>query len=182
MPYKPKHCCQCGEKIDRIDWKPWTSRRFCELCETEFGIYEWLSRGLFGVGILLGLFGIGSYLQKDDKPLNVAPKQIISGVPSTKSAVIEQTNASQVSTNSAVQTLAQSRNSAAQINSQVGTKASDFKTKQVESSTIESSEELYYCGAETRKGTMCSRRVKGGGRCWQHVGQTAMLPQQKLKL
>ncbi len=182
MPYKPKHCCQCGEKIDRIDWKPWTSRRFCELCETEFGIYEWLSRGLFGVGLLLGLFSIGSYLQKDDKPLNVAPKQIVSGVPSTRNALVEQTNASQVSTNNAVQTLAQSRNSAAQIKSQMGPKASDFKTKQIDSPTTERSEELYFCGAETRKGTMCSRRVKGGGRCWQHVGQAAMVQQQKLKL
>lgn len=182
MPYKPKYCCQCGEKIDRIDWKPWTSRRFCELCETEFGIYEWLSRGLFGVGLLLGLFGIGSYLQKDDKPLNVAPKQFVSGVPSTRSAVVEQTNASQVSTNNAVQTLAQSSNSAAQIKSQIGRQASDFKTKQIDSPTTERSEELYFCGAETKKGTMCSRRVKSGGRCWQHVGQTAKLPQHKLKL
>lgn len=182
MPYKPKHCCQCGEKIDRLDWKPWTSRRFCELCETEFGIYEWLSRGLFGVGLLLGLFGIGSYLQRDDKPLNVAPKQTVSGVPSIRSNVVEQTNASQVSTNNAVQTLAQSSKSAAQIKSQVGTKASDPKTKKIESSTNEPSEELYFCGAATKKGTMCSRRMKGGGRCWQHVGQAAMLPQQKLKL
>ena len=182
MPYKPKYCCQCGEKIDRIDWKPWTSRRFCELCETEFGIYEWLSRGLFGVGLLLGLFGIGSYLQKDDKPLNVASRQIVSGVPSTKSAVVELTNSSPVPTNNAVQTLAQSSNSAAQIKSQIGAKASDLKTKQIESSTNDPSEEVYFCGAATRKGTMCSRRVKGGGRCWQHVGQAANLPQQKLKL
>ncbi len=185
MPYKPKHCCQCGDKIDRIDWKPWTSRRFCELCETEFGIYEWLSRGLFGVGLLLGLFSIGSYLlQKDEKPLNVAPKQIVNAVPmpNTRSAVVEQTNASQVSTNNSVQTLAQSSKSAAQIKSQDGTKAPDIKTKQIESSITERSDKLYFCGAETRKGTMCSHRVKGGGRCWQHVGQAAMLPQQKLKL
>jgi len=182
MPYKPKYCCQCGDKIDRIDWKLWTSRRFCELCETEFGIYEWLSRALFGVGLFLGIIGFGSYLQKDDKPLNVTPKQIMSGVPNTRSAVVDPTNASQVSTNNAVQTLTQPRNSAAQIKPQVDTKVSDLKAKQIESSTTERSEELYFCGAETRKGTMCSRRVKGGGRCWQHVGQTATLPQQKLKL
>ena len=130
---------------------------------------------------MLGLFSIGSYLQKDDKPLNVAPKQTVSGVPNTKN-VVEQTNASQVSTNNAVQTLAQSSKSAAQLKSQVGTKASDPKTKKIESSTNEPSEEIYFCGAATKKGTMCSRRMKGGGRCWQHVGQAAMLPQQKLKL
>jgi len=182
MPYKPKHYCQCGEKIDRIDWKPWTSRRFCELCETEFGIYEWLSRGLFGVGLLFGLFGIGSYLQKDDKPLNVASKQIVSSLPSAKSAVVEQPNASQVSTGNAVQTLTQSSNSAARSKSPIDKKASNFKADQIESSIIEPSEEIYFCGAETKKGTMCSHRVKGGGRCWQHVGRTAKLPQQKLKL
>jgi len=182
MPYKPKHCCQCGDKIDRIDWKPWTSRRFCELCETEFGIYEWLSRGLFGVGLLLGLFGIGSYLQKDDKPLNVASKQIAGGVPNSKSAVVEQATASKVSTNNVVQTLAQSSNSDAQMKSQVGTKVADPKTKRIESSSNEPSEEIYFCGAATKKGTICSHRVKGGGRCWQHVGQAAKLPPHKLKL
>jgi len=182
MPYKPKHCCQCGDKIDRIDWKPWTSRRFCELCETEFGIYEWLSRGLFGVGLLFGLFGIGSYLQKDDKPLNVAPKQIVSGMPNKSGAIVEHTNASQVLNNNAVQAIAQSSNSAVQSKSQVDSKASDFKTRQIEPLTNESSEEIYFCGAMTKKGTMCSRRVKGGGRCWQHAGQAAKLPQQKLKL
>ncbi len=45
---------------------------------------------------------------------------------------------------------------------------------------IEASEKVYFCGAETKKGTLCTHRVKGGGRCWQHVGQTAMLAQEKL--
>ncbi|ASZ12413.1 hypothetical protein CK934_16325 [Chitinophaga sp. MD30] len=25
-----------------------------------------------------------------------------------------------------------------------------------------------YCGALTKKGTPCRRKVRGGGRCWQH--------------
>ncbi|HEX9961513.1 MAG TPA: hypothetical protein VGB00_11305, partial [Pyrinomonadaceae bacterium] len=41
-------------------------------------------------------------------------------------------------------------------------------------------EAVYFCGAPTKKGTPCSRRVKGGGRCWQHAGQTALLPPEKL--
>jgi hypothetical protein len=36
------------------------------------------------------------------------------------------------------------------------------------------------CGARTKKGTPCSRRVRGEGRCWQHRGRPAMLPPQKL--
>jgi len=41
-------------------------------------------------------------------------------------------------------------------------------------------ETVYFCGAPTKKGTPCSRRVRGGGRCWQHQGQNAMLPPEKL--
>jgi hypothetical protein len=43
-------------------------------------------------------------------------------------------------------------------------------------------EEVYTCGARTRKGTPCSRRVHGPVRCWQHKGMTAMLPQEKLRI
>jgi hypothetical protein len=46
--------------------------------------------------------------------------------------------------------------------------------------SAEAPEKVYFCGAPTKKGTMCSRRVKSGGRCWQHEGLTALLPQEKL--
>ncbi|MCA1592497.1 MAG: hypothetical protein LC754_07585 [Acidobacteria bacterium] len=36
------------------------------------------------------------------------------------------------------------------------------------------------CGARTKKGTPCRRRVRGTGRCWQHRGLPAMLPASKL--
>ncbi|HSE16805.1 MAG TPA: hypothetical protein VLB46_07105 [Pyrinomonadaceae bacterium] len=41
-------------------------------------------------------------------------------------------------------------------------------------------EETYTCGARTKKGTPCSRRVRGPVRCWQHKGAKAMLPLEKL--
>lgn len=41
-------------------------------------------------------------------------------------------------------------------------------------------EQFYTCGARTKKGTPCSRRVHGPVRCWQHKGAPAMLPQEKL--
>jgi hypothetical protein len=44
--------------------------------------------------------------------------------------------------------------------------------------TIE--EKTYICGARTKKGTPCSRRVRGPVRCWQHKGAQAMLPLEKL--
>ena len=39
---------------------------------------------------------------------------------------------------------------------------------------------VYMCGARTKKGTPCSRRVHGPVRCWQHKGAQALLPQDKL--
>lgn len=43
-------------------------------------------------------------------------------------------------------------------------------------------EEVYTCGARTKKGTPCARRVHGPVRCWQHKGMRAMLPQEKLRI
>jgi hypothetical protein len=44
----------------------------------------------------------------------------------------------------------------------------------------EPEEVVYICGARTKKGTPCQRRVRGPGRCWQHRGRPAMLPPSKL--
>ncbi|HEX8422438.1 MAG TPA: hypothetical protein VF634_03460, partial [Pyrinomonadaceae bacterium] len=44
----------------------------------------------------------------------------------------------------------------------------------------EAAEIVSVCGARTKRGTPCSRRVRGTGRCWQHRGRSAMLPAAKL--
>ena len=49
-------------------------------------------------------------------------------------------------------------------------------------SPASSTEEIYTCGARTKKGTPCSRRVHGPVRCWQHKGMPAMLAQEKLHI
>jgi hypothetical protein len=41
-------------------------------------------------------------------------------------------------------------------------------------------EVVYICGARTKKGAPCRRRVRGPGRCWQHRGMPAILPPSKL--
>lgn len=43
-------------------------------------------------------------------------------------------------------------------------------------------DDVYICGARTKKGTPCSRRVHGPVRCWQHKGLAAMLPADKLRI
>jgi hypothetical protein len=44
--------------------------------------------------------------------------------------------------------------------------ASVATTTSTSSNTVE---EVYICGARTKKGTPCSRRVHGAVRCWQHM-------------
>jgi hypothetical protein len=44
----------------------------------------------------------------------------------------------------------------------------------------EPEEVVYICGARTKKGTPCQRRVRGPARCWQHRGRSAILPPSKL--
>ena len=177
MPYKPKYCCQCGEKIDRVEWKAWTSPRFCELCATEFGIHDWTPRVLLGIALLFGLYGIGSYFQKPEKQLNVASSQfaVTNGLNDAPPKT-----APQVSTGSGVQLPSPTSNSVSPGKTRTVESASDLKTKRAEMPVVESPEKVYFCGAQTKKGTMCSRRVKNGGRCWQHEGQPALLPQEKL--
>ena len=50
------------------------------------------------------------------------------------------------------------------------------------SPSASSEEEVYLCGAQTKKGTPCSRRVHGPVRCWQHKGARAMMPPEKLRI
>jgi hypothetical protein len=53
-------------------------------------------------------------------------------------------------------------------------------SSQAEATPALSPEQVYTCGARTKKGKPCSRRVHGPVRCWQHKGLPAMLPQDKL--
>lgn len=169
MPYKPKYCCQCGEKVDAVEKKFWASRRFCELCETDLRIHDWLPRALVGIAVLFGLFGIGSYLQKSEKSLNIAPQQFAAS--NTKSDATQTKTAAQVSPDSGVQS---------PVKPPPIPLTSALKTKPPDAPIVKTAARVYFCGAPTKKGTMCSRRVKNGGRCWQHEGQAAMLPPEKL--
>jgi hypothetical protein len=38
----------------------------------------------------------------------------------------------------------------------------------------------FICGAKTKSGTPCTRKVHGNVRCYQHKGQPAMLPPEQL--
>lgn len=184
MPYKPKYCCQCGDKIERIEWKLTTSRRFCELCETEFKVHDFLPRIVIVAGILCGVLGIGTYWRQSGKLSEAVPKQLVStSLAADKNILKKGTELQpQVSTNSNVLLSVPPLGSA---NVDAKTPTAPFVVKgenrKPPGAAVEPPlEKIYYCGAQTKKGSACTHKVKGGGRCWQHTGQPAMVAQEKL--
>lgn len=169
MLYRPNFCCSCGERIERIDWKLWISRRFCDLCATEHTLGEIGSKAVVIIGFVIGIFGIGGYLQSRPASGSPVAKRTFLEQPDRKTPASDN---NKQATNTGV--------SQSQPSSPVPAVAD---TTQKEEKNLQRSPEparatnepVYYCGAATKKGTPCSRRVKSPNtRCWQHVGMPAM--------
>jgi len=163
MLFRPKFCANCGEKVERSEWHIWTSQRFCEVCAIELAGHELLPKVGGGILILIGVFGTGAYLMSDrsdrvPEPRGFVDRPVISKEASTIKA------ASTVATNEQ------------KPESEPGLLAAEKKKLEpvVPAKTATHEEPVYYCGAATKKGTPCSRRVKGSVRCFQHAGMPAM--------
>jgi hypothetical protein len=180
MFYKPNFCCNCGEKIERPDPSFTDSRRFCDVCKHEFVLHRAMPVVFAALMAIIGIFGIGSYWRSGEKPLNVSARQFTQN--SSNSGKFPATQTSQISSNANVSPSAPA--ASGPVNAPSAPPPRDLITdrpeKRNDSETALPEARVYYCGAPTKKGTPCSRRVKGGGRCWQHQGQNALLPPEKL--
>jgi len=149
--YKPNFCSECGEKLLRLHWHFWTSRRFCNHCARRLRKTRFMPTLI----TMLGLLGAGYVAGRVRRP--PAPPLIIerrADSPLTDNNVSGRPNTPPPASGSSAN---ETSNSAATVD-----------------------EVVYLCGARTKKGTPCSRRVHGPVRCWQHKGLPAMLPQEKL--
>lgn len=176
MLYKPTFCCECGNKIERTNWKFWTSRRFCENCEADFRKEEWLPTAVLSlIALVGGLFGFGSYLKTPEKPLTLTSNRTAS-VSADKAQNKNTLNNANANSAKIVQPISVNSNQIAVI------KSVPVAPNLIKAADLQNTAEdpVYFCGAQTKKGMPCSRKVKGGGRCWQHTGQPAMLPKDKL--
>jgi hypothetical protein len=161
--YKPNYCCHCGEKIERVDWPLTASRRFCEVCQSGLIARERAPQIFILLMALVGLVGFGSYLRGGEKPLIISGKKVLSNLPAA--------NKNPSGPAPAASAEAKSRALAPEADRAPGNKSA----KPVDASA----ENVAFCGAPTKKGTPCSRRVKGGGRCWQHIREAARQPADK---
>ena len=142
--YRPNFCSECGTKIVRLHWHPWTSRRFCLTCARRLRKERLKVPLIAGVVVLSVGFAAGHALRPTPPPLII---QRVANSP-----------------------LAQSESSGSPGHSGVNSNSPPAVVE----------EAVYICGARTKKGTPCSRRVHQPGRCWQHKGMPAMLPAEKL--
>jgi hypothetical protein len=168
--FKPKFCCHCGEVTERAEWKLWTSRRFCLVCESTQKQHDLWPRAVVAAGLIVGLLGISGFLARQAAP-PTRTAQLVSPRPaSTTPGKFQELPAA--ASNGVRNDRA--TNAPLPNNSAAVTKAERFEPSKSKT-TGGGHEDIYFCGAATKKGTPCSRRVKAPGRCWQHMGQPSMI-------
>ena len=169
--YQPNFCAECGARIERDEGRLlWTSGRFfCAACGKRFRRRRFfvplvLGAVLLSVGFVAGRAGRTSppplVIKRGAMPVAASP--IKSG-----STTAPPQPADEAAANSGA-----SDAPAAEAHYGADGTADERPTDPAEIVSI--------CGARTKKGTPCSRRVRGTGRCWQHRGMPAMLPPSKL--
>ena len=67
--YRPNFCASCGNKIIRLRWRVWTSRKFCQKCAPQFRKEQWLQPILGGVVLLLLSIIFGRAMRPSVPPL-----------------------------------------------------------------------------------------------------------------
>lgn len=160
--YRPHFCAECGERVERMRWRFWHSRRFCPKCSRRFRKGQIASRLLASVCLfLLGLL-MGRAARVHAPPL-IVERTEMQPLPSHAEEEQQAPEASPASPRGATQP--------EQTYAPDGTRGER---------PTDPNEIVSICGARTKKGTPCQRRVRGTGRCWQHRGLPAMLPPERL--
>ena len=160
--YKPNFCAECGARVERARWRWWTSRRFCASCAPHF------RRGRVAVPLVCGaaLLAAGFAAGRLVRP--AAPPLVVRQAPGANPA------APLPARDAAAKEPAPKRVAPAADAARYGPDGTAGERP------TDPEEPVSLCGARTKKGTPCSRRVRGTGRCWQHRGRPAMLPPGKL--
>jgi hypothetical protein len=167
--YKPNFCAECGERVLRERWRAWTSRRFCPACEKRFR-RGWLAPVVACCALVCAGFTFGRLMRPAPPPLTIERGTLPLPALLIAKGKDAAAGAADNSTGAPINNTEPGRNDAARR---------DLGAGALEAPT-DPNEVVSLCGARTKKGTPCQRRVRGAGRCWQHRGMRAMLPPEKL--
>jgi len=146
---------------------------------TDFPLQEYVPKVFAGLGFLITLIGVGSYLQGGPvRPQAIGPKTQERTANFTSQRAANETplvSATPRETSTPAPALpAGSQPRPANV--------SAGPAKQLTPAKNNAEGAYYFCGAATRKGTPCMRRVRGNVRCYQHTGQPAILQPDRLRI
>lgn len=159
--YRPNFCADCGERIRRARWLPWTSRRFCPKCATRLRQATRVVPLAGVLAITCAAWIVGRESSPAPPPLVIERGAFATNTPKTSTEIIAANNIT---------------GDAATPSSS----ASAFVPRAASAPIEDPNEVVSICGARTKKGSPCSRRVRGTGRCFQHKGKGAILSPGRL--
>lgn len=150
----PNFCTNCGARLTRKSWRVWLRGPICDDCATRPGVGTY-SRAFIGIALIaIVAFAFGRYLRPAPPPLII-----------------------QRAANSPLSDAPVNLNSIAKANGQNAGRTVTGASSAGEDDTV------YLCGARTKKGAPCRRRVQiAGERCFQHKGRSAMVSLEKLTI
>jgi len=146
-------CANCGARLTRKNWRAFVAGARCDDCASRLGRSATKPLAIFAI-IAIGAFAFGRYLRPGPPPL-------------------------------IIHRAANSPLSDAPVNFEAVAKdsANDLNHPSALSNVATPDEAAYICGARTKKGTPCRRRVHAAGeRCYQHKGMPAMVSLEKLTI
>lgn len=148
-------CSECGARLNRKGWRFLVHGELCATCTGRLGSSWRVPVTLVGL-IALTAFSLGRYLRPPAAPLII-----------------------QRLANSPLSDLPVSQDGSVSADSRSDRSSSREMTRAVTAND----DTVYICGARTKKGTPCRRRVHAAGeRCFQHKGLPAILPLEKLAI
>jgi hypothetical protein len=154
--YRNNFCGECGERLARRSWRGLFSGRVCVDCARKLGTAV-MARPVAVLAIIaISSFALGRYWRPAAPPLLIqrAANSPLSDLPLNLNDSARTANHRQVDP---------ANQNAAVFTPPVADEAA------------------YICGARTKKGTPCHRRVHAAGeRCFQHKGMPAILPLDEL--
>jgi hypothetical protein len=152
--YSPNFCAECGERLTRKGWRALIRARHCDDCSRRLGKSD-LVKGIATISIVaVSGFVVGRHLRPAAPPLVI-----------------------QRAANSPLSDMPVNLNDSARVASQRDSTRPNADAL----NPLPANDKAYICGARTKKGTPCHRRVHAAGeRCFQHKGMSSLLPLSKL--
>jgi len=163
----PNFCVECGEQLTRKGWRARLRGHFCVQCAQRLGTFASARPIITMVLVAVIGFAIGKCMRPSPPPL-IIQRAANSPLSDTPVGARDNSRPAQPSGKSPAQPSGESPEPSGE-------------SKPNANLTAAADDAVYICGARTKKGTPCHRRVHVlGERCFQHKGMASLVPLSKL--